>query len=227
MPSPTHSCCVPEEREKMEQVEYQQCFPGYGVVRACYRKWLRLKYWIGAPLDWYWCVSQGVCWHKGWRLHGRPIFRRRGRGAKIIIGKGFSAHSVSGGNAIGVFQPAIISAWGENALVVLGEDVGVSGSSITAEQHIEIGDRVMIGAGSLILDSDAHPLDPVSRRKHARAKTAPIIIGDDVFIGARAIILKGVKIGRGAVVAAGSVVTKDVAAGLIVGGNPARQIGTV
>jgi acetyltransferase-like isoleucine patch superfamily enzyme len=211
----------------MELIDSQQRIPGYAMIRAVYRHSLRLKYWLGAPLDWYWCASQGVHWSAGWRLHGRPTFRVCGADAKIIIGKGFSAHSVSRRNAIGVFQPTIISAWGDNALVELGEDVGVSGCSITAEEHVKIGDRVMIGSGALILDSDAHPLDPILRRKHARAKTAPIIVGDDVFIGARAIFLKGVNIGRGAVIAAGSVVVKDVPAGVIVGGNPAKPIGKV
>ncbi len=85
----------------------------------------------------------------------------------------------------------------------------------------------MIGAGALILDSDAHPLDPEQRRKGGPARTAPITIEDDAFIGARAIVLKGVRIGQGAVVAAGAVVAKDVAPRTIVGGNPARPIGTV
>ena len=216
-----------EGTRKMDLVDWLRRFPGYATMRGVYRCWLRVRYWVAAPVAWYWCASQGVRWQAGWRLHGRPTFRVCGSGARVSIGKGFSAHSISRGNAIGVSQPTIISAWGDNALVELGDDVGVSGCSITAEQYVKIGNRVMIGSGALILDSDAHPLDPDMRRMHARAKTAPIVIEDDVFVGARAIILKGVNIGKGAVIAAGSVVVKDVPAGVIVGGNPAKQIGTV
>ena len=81
----------------------------------------------------------------------------------------------------------------------------------------------------MILDSDFHPLDPRQRRIHptAAANSIPIHIGCDVFIGARAIILKGVTIGDGAVIAAAAVVTKDVPPGSIVGGNPARVIGSI
>jgi len=111
--------------------------------------------------------------------------------------------------------------------VNIGDDVAMSGCSITAEERITVGNRVMIGAGALILDSDAHPLDPQERFKGGRGRTAPILIEDDVFVGARAIVLKGVRIGKGAVVAAGAVVVKDVPAYTIVGGNPARPIGHV
>ena len=179
------------------------------------------------PLAWYWCVSQGVRWQPGVRFYGRPFFRTKGAGSKIAIGKRFIARSVSGGNSIGVCQPVIITAWGENASVSIGDDVKISGCSITAQNIINIGNRVMIGSGALIMDSDAHHLNPKLRMQGALGKTAPIRIEDDVFIGARAIILKGVHIGIGAVIAAGSVVVKDVPAGTIVGGNPAQPIGAV
>ncbi len=110
--------------------------PGAELLKAGHRFWLRTRlrvsYWAVAPAHWYWCASQGVRWQPGWRLSGRPLLRMRGAGARIVIGKRFGAHSKSRGNSIGVFQPVIITAWGDGALVEIGDDVGVSGCSITA-----------------------------------------------------------------------------------------------
>jgi len=201
--------------------------PGYELLRSSYRLASSLAYLTTLPLGWYWCTFQRVKWRYGWRLYGRPRFRVRGANARIKIGERLVARSRSDGNCIGVFQPVIITAWGRNAQVEIGDDAAISGCSITAEERVTIGNRVMIGAGSLILDSDAHPLDPWERFKGGRACTAPIVIEDDVFVGARAIVLKGVHIGKGAVIAAGAVVVKNVPAYTIVGGNPARPIGQV
>lgn len=87
----------------------------------------------------------------------------------------------------------------------------------------------MIGAGACIWDTDFHPLDPHQRREHQTrdACSAPVCIEDDVFIGARALILKGVRIGWGAVIGAGAVVTKNVEACQIAAGNPAKIVGAV
>lgn len=86
---------------------------------------------------------------------------------------------------------------------------------------LEIGSNVSISAEVCILTADH---DPQSATFAGR--TRPVRVGDHVFIGTRAMILPGVTIGRGAVVAAGAVVTKDVAEFSIVAGSPARQIGT-
>src|SRR2546430_787517 len=92
------------------------------------------------------------------------------------------------------------------------------GASIVARAAVTIGARVLIGAGACVWDTDFHPVEPEQRRVHATrgAASAPVQIGDDVFVGARALILKGVSIGSGAVVGAGAVVTKPVPAGAIV-----------
>lgn len=95
-----------------------------------------------------------------------------------------------------------------------------------ADERIDVGDRVLLGANVLITDTDFHPLDPAVRRETPQAGArAPVVIEDDVFIGTQAVILKGVHIGRGAVVGAGAVVTRAVPAGAIVAGNPARIVG--
>jgi acetyltransferase-like isoleucine patch superfamily enzyme len=101
----------------------------------------------------------------------------------------------------------------------------MSGGSICVAETVTIGNRVALGANSTIADTDFHPLAADLRRQSPqRAKTAPVFIEDDVFIGMNSIILKGVTIGRGSVVGAGSVVSKDVPPQVIVAGNPARIV---
>jgi acetyltransferase-like isoleucine patch superfamily enzyme len=94
---------------------------------------------------------------------------------------------------------------------------------------VEIGERVLIGADVLIFDTDFHNLEP--ERRHAPPDWARIskrvVIEDDVFIGARSIVMKGVSIGKGAIIGAGSVVTADVPPFMIAAGSPARILGSI
>lgn len=114
---------------------------------------------------------------------------------------------------------------GGQARVELGDHVYVTGNSqFLVTERLVVGSRCAIAFGVLVMDSDMHDLQVAGRPR--RARTAPIHIGDDVWIGARATILKGVTIGDGAVVAAGAVVTSDVPAGTLVGGVPARVLAT-
>jgi acetyltransferase-like isoleucine patch superfamily enzyme len=195
------------------------------ILKIGYRTWRLLRAVAMAPVDFLYCRACGVRWRWGWYLNGFPHFRAVG--GRIMIGERFRAHSRSKGNSIGVFQPVVLTAWGKGSEIILGDDVGMSGCSLTAQRRIVIGNRVLVGVGALIVDTDAHPLTPEDRAAQRPAAAAPIEIGDDVFIGARAIVLKGVKIGTGAVVGAGAVVSKDVPARAIVAGNPARVVGEV
>ena len=91
---------------------------------------------------------------------------------------------------------------------------------------ITIGDNVVIGP-NVTLSAATHPIHPESRTDGEHSfpiMVAPITIEDDVWIGARVTILPGVRVGRGSIIGAGSVVTKDVPPYSIVGGNPARLI---
>ena len=94
---------------------------------------------------------------------------------------------------------------------------------IRANGGLTIGDRVLI-ASHVVLTSRGHPTE---LPRYGVADDAPVVIEDDVWIGAGAIVLPGTVIGRGAIVAAGAVVTKSVAPNTIVAGIPAAAIGNV
>ena len=110
----------------------------------------------------------------------------------------------------------------EGAHLEIGSNSCVNpNSTITCTEHISIGSDCAISWNTNILDGNGHDLivDGASR-----PKSRPISIGDDVWIGTGVIVLPGVRIGNGAVVAAGSVVRSDVPDGALVAGNPARVI---
>ena len=101
----------------------------------------------------------------------------------------------------------------------------MSGGTLLAAQSITIGERVILGANTTIVDTDFHPLHANVRMAEPNAGgTASVIIEDDVFIGMNCLVLKGVTIGHGSVIGAGSVVTGNIPAGVIAAGNPARVI---
>lgn len=115
--------------------------------------------------------------------------------------------------------------FGRGARISIGTDSGIGeGSRIVCMDDVNIGDDVMIGPEVMILTGGHAIDDPVIRLIDQKIVTAPVIIEDDVWIGARAILLPGVTVGSRSVVAAGSVVTKDVSSGTLVGGNPAKLI---
>lgn len=107
----------------------------------------------------------------------------------------------------------------ENATLEIGSGYINSNSKINCFTKITIGENVVIAENVKIRDSDNHY---IIREGHEMSK--PIHIGNHVWIGLNAVILKGVTIGDGAVIAAGAVVTKDVPDKCLVGGVPARII---
>lgn len=109
----------------------------------------------------------------------------------------------------------------DNAVLELGSGSINRNSNIACFNHIVIGEDVTISENVVIRDSDNHEII-----RNGFKMDAPIVIGDHVWIGINATILKGVHIGRGAVIAAGSVVTKDIPERSLVGGVPARVIKT-
>lgn len=122
-----------------------------------------------------------------------------------------------------IFYPGVWIFTGRNLKV--GDDVDFAKDVlITTDGGITIGDRVLIGYRTQILSGN-HSVPPKPHRIFEAGHTkAPVKVGDDVWIGANSIILPGVEVGEGAIIAAGSVVTKNVPAFSYVAGIPARVI---
>lgn len=127
--------------------------------------------------------------------------------------------------------------FGHNGKIKIGKYCYLGEQSrIWSAHEILVGDRVLISHNVNIFDNDTHPINAKARHEqfkqiisvdHPKAinlREKPILICDDVLIGCMVIILKGVTIGEGAIIGAGSVVTKDVPAWTIVAGNPAKVI---
>lgn len=108
--------------------------------------------------------------------------------------------------------------------IIIGSNVRINGSTIHARQKIKIGNNSLVAANTSIIDSNGHPLSTEKPEKRGVEKDEPseIIIGNNVWIGLNCIILKGVHIGDGAVISAGTVVNKDIPMNALAYGNPVQ-----
>ncbi len=144
---------------------------------------------------------------------------------KLLLGRGVRINSGGLINAVGGFRRACLRVH-PSATLEIGDDVGISSSSIVCCKRIVIGARTFIGGDCAIYDSDFHSLDFEQRqlRPDPGVRKAEINIGEDCFIGAHSIILRGVQIGARAIVGAGSVVRCDIPEGELWAGNPAIRV---
>lgn len=118
-------------------------------------------------------------------------------------------------------EPPLHANWGKN--VHMGKDVYANFNlTLVDDTDIYIGNHVMIGPG-VILDTGTHPIHPSLRKKQAQYNL-PVYIEDNVWIGAGAIILPGIRVGENSVIGAGSVVTKDIPANVVAVGSPCRVL---
>ena len=137
---------------------------------------------------------------------------------------------------------------GNQAQIIFGNNVFIGKSNIIAKSKITFGNNILVSWGCFFYDHNSHSVDYIERRidlsqtykdyidcggNYVKNKnwgsvvTEEIVIEDDVWIGFNSIILKGVRVGKGAIIAAGSVVTKDVEPFTVVGGNPAKFIKSI
>jgi len=148
-----------------------------------------------------------------------PRVRLWGRPAVSIYGK-----LVMGDRVRLVSRPIPLEiAVGSEGTLEIGDNVFINyGGSIAATGHVRIGSSCTIGPHVLLIDNEFHRLEPDRRDEMPEAK--PIVLEENVWLGARVIVLPGVTIGKDSVIGAGSVVTRDVPAGVIAAGVPAKVI---
>ena len=114
-------------------------------------------------------------------------------------------------------------ATGPDGVLEIGESTFINyGTSLSALASVRIGANCTIGTYCLVMDNDFHRLEP--ERRQELPDSAPVVLEENVWLGARVVVLRGVTIGQGSVVGAGSVVVKDVPARCLVAGQPAREI---
>lgn len=156
-------------------------------------------------------------------LHPKNIIHPRICRGGVKLYRGSDIHTVKGstieiGKSVSFYQNVKIDMQSAGAQVKIGDNSFINRSSkIFCKDMVHIGKRCAISWDVTIMDNDFHYINTNDNSK-------PIYIGDDVWIGCHSLILKGVHIGDGAVVAAGSVVTKDVPPCSVVGGNPAKVV---
>ena len=185
--------------------------------------------------------KQQLCMEKAWSLYSRmkcSIWKihlgknclfwgnmhfGRAPQSDIIVGDECRFRSASWSNMVGINRPCILCTLRGGAKIKIGKRSGFSGTVISAAQSIEIGDDVLCGANVTITDTDWHHIDRAMEGKE-NAPCAPVVIGDNVWLGLNVTILKGVSIGKGSVIAPYSVVTKDIPEGVLAGGQPAKVI---
>jgi acetyltransferase-like isoleucine patch superfamily enzyme len=189
-----------------------------------WKVWTEVLRWLAYPRIRLLFSLNGIPWGEGWRFYGVPIIQKH-QGSRMEFGSYLQLRSSARSNPLGAYRPVILSTWRAGSVLEIGDRFAMTGGTVCAAERITIGQDVTVGANTTIMDSDFHPLDPRQRRLHPqRTNTAPVMIEDGVFIGVQCLILKGITLGQGCVVGAGSVVTQDVPAGVIVAGNPAQPI---
>lgn len=166
-----------------------------------------------------------IKYKKGLLLKGIPVIFNK-KGATMEIGENVVVKSSFLSNLVGLYQRTIIVTRTPEAVIRIGDNVGISGATIYARNRIEIGDNTCIGGNTKLLDNDFHPLETEARNADVKEKIGckPIIIGKNCFIGCNALILKGTELGEGCVVGAGAVVSGRFEAGSVIAGNPAKVI---
>lgn len=175
-------------------------------LRKAAKAWRFLGPWLRSRRQLRGCTSAGL---RSLVTHGRVLIENEGT---IHLGDKVRIRAIP--------LPVELASMPGGTLTIGDRTFINSGVSICAQKSVSIGSNCAIGNMTLIMDTDFHAPDDHTRRPEA----CPVVLEDNVWLGAGVIVLKGVTIGHGAVVAAGAVVTKDVAPRTLVGGVPARLI---
>ncbi len=172
-------------------------------------------------------------WNKLWMKYYKVSLGRNFRCEGRIVLQGHGKYSI--GDDVHIISKEFVNPIGGNRTVlqtfgngeiVIGNNVGISHAILCARSSITIEDNVLLGGGVKVYDTDFHPVEYEARVANvdSKIKSQPVRIKEGAFVGAHALVLKGVTIGKHAVIGAGAVVTKDVPDNEVWGGNPVRFI---
>lgn len=165
------------------------------------------------------------------RLHGVQVGRRVHGNTCNILNNG----SIELGNSVSVNSfpdgepyKVCLYAYFPTSRITVGNSCNLNGTVIYCRKSVTIGDYCMFGPGVVILDNNSHntSIDALERRT-GEIKEAPVVLEDNVWVGMRSIIMKGVRIGRNSIITPNSVVVRDVEPNSVYGGNPAALIKTL
>ena len=162
---------------------------------------------------------------EGMLVRGRPIIDVR-QGANLFIGNNVTLNSDNHGYHASMHSPVKIFADRPGAKISIGDKTRIHGSCLHAYSSITVGNNCLIAANCQIIDGSGHDLSFGSpeQRVDTIGDSKPIVIEDNVWIGLNSIILPGVTIGKGSVIAAGSVVTKNIPPMVVAAGVPAKVV---
>jgi acetyltransferase-like isoleucine patch superfamily enzyme len=164
-------------------------------------------------------------------------------GENVMIDSSFCFKRYLATAAVGLRVGSHVTIWRTalsvepDGVIEIGDYCYLANASLVCSSRITLGARVLVAGGVTIADSDFHPLAPAARladtvalspagdrRRRPRVEARPVVLENDVWVGFNATILKGVRVGAGAVIAPGSLVVRDVPPGAHVAGNPARLV---
>lgn len=190
--------------------------------------WIRLDCFFSTLRSRFSLAWQGCKPGEGFTTTGKCSFKARASGS-ISIGKQVSLLASWRSNRVGLSSPVLLQTFAQGQ-IYLGDHSGGSAVIISSRSEVRIGKFVNLGGNVRIYDHDFHALEAEFRRlpmnqQSAHIRSEPIFLGDDVFVGANSIILKGVSLGDRCIVAAGSVVFRgNYPADCLLAGNPAQVV---
>ena len=196
------------------------------LLQKLFHSFRKFRYWYYLYFNRLYFLINGAKLGQNFRVYNK-FYLFTYEDTELIVGNNF--HFTSGES----YNPLCRNIRGciclnKGAHLIIGNNVGISSACIWVHKSITIGDNVKIGGDCILLDSDCHSLDFLKRRNddvdQANKVDKDIVIEDDVLIGTRCIILKGVHIGARSIIGSGSIVTKDIPADCIAAGNPCKVI---
>ena len=177
-------------------------------------------FWLVSLIEKIYLLSIGVKVGRNTRFNGW-VHCYLSDNSRVSIGNNCRFNHRTFSNHLGHNHCCVLSTMMPGAKLMIGNNVGISSSSITAFSSILIKDNVRIGANCVIMDGDFHLDDPRS------SIPLPVFIDENVWLGYNVTVMKGVHIGKNSIIGADSIITCDIPENCVAAGNPCKVIKTM